>query len=209
MKVEHIHTSTLPGRTLAESIAHLARVSNPSNQDNDATAERLISYLLKHRHWSPFEMFDMILEIETSRAISAQIIRHRSFSFQEFSQRYAEVQHYEPVEFRMQGDTKQGGEELADIASELQKLLDDNLMVANSLYHHLITQGISRESARMVLPMCTRTRLFMKGSIRSWIHYIQVRTHPDTQKEHRHIADMAKEILLDQLPQIKNHLNHE
>ena len=109
----------------------------------------------------------------------------------------------------MQGDTKQGGEELADIASELQKLLDDNLMVANSLYHHLITQGISRESARMVLPMCTRTRLFMKGSIRSWIHYIQVRTHPDTQKEHRHIADMAKEILLDQLPQIKNHLNHE
>ena len=206
MKVEHIHTSTLQGRTLAESIAYLARVSNPSNQDNDATAERLIGYLLKHLHWSPFEMFDMILEVETSRAISAQIIRHRSFSFQEFSQRYAEVQNYEPVEFRLQGEMKQGGEELADIANELQKLLDDNLMVANSLYQHLITQGVSRESARMVLPMCTRTRLFMKGSIRSWIHYIQVRTHPDTQKEHRMIAEMAKEILIEQLPQIKNHL---
>ena len=184
----------------------MARVSNPYNQANDATAERLINYLLEHRHWSPFEMVDMCLEITTSRAIAPQILRHRSFSFQEFSQRYAEAQTFEPIEFRKQGKRKQGGEELAELDSKLQMMVDDVVIVANSAYNYLLAQGVSRETARMILPLSTRTRLYMKGSIRSWIHYIQVRTHPDTQKEHREIAEAARLILLDWLPEIEPHL---
>lgn len=205
MKVEHIYTSSLPGKTLAESIAYLARVSNPSNQHNDATASKLVEYLIQNKHWSPFEMFDMCLEIETSRAIAPQILRHRSFSFQEFSQRYAKAQDFEPIELRFQGDSKQGSSEVVR-DMYLIEIVNGVIDFAYTAYDKLIKAGVSRETARMILPLATTTRLYMKGSIRSWIHYIQVRTHSDTQKEHREIAEAAKAIFIKQFPQIEKHL---
>lgn len=196
MKVDYLMHSSLPGKSLAESIAKVARVSNPDNQHNDATAERLIRYLIKNAHWSPFEMFHLTLEIETSRAIAHQIIRHRSFSFQEFSQRYAEATTFEPIELRMQGESKQGGEELyGEKNKAVRRMIADSLESINALYRKLVSEGISRETARFILPEATTTRLYMCGSIRSWIHYIQVRTHPHTQKEHREIALRANDIL--------------
>lgn len=199
MKVEHIYTSSLPNKTLAESIAYLARVSNPSNQHNDATASKLVEY---------FEMFDMCLEIETSRAIAPQILRHRSFSFQEFSQRYAQAQDFEPIELRFQGDSKQGSSEVVKFSLP-RSIVNDAIDFAYTAYNRLIKMGVSRETARMILPLATTTRLYMKGNIRSWIHYIQVRTHTDTQKEHREIAEAAKAILIKQFPQIEKHLTNE
>lgn len=208
MQVKHIYTATLPGKTIAESIAYMARVSNPSNQHNDATSSKLIEYLIQHKHWSPFEMLDMCLEIETSRAIAPQILRHRSFSFQEFSQRYAEAQDFEPIELRLQGDSKQGSSKVVDDMN-LSKAVNDAIEFCLTAYNKLIREGVSRETARMVLPLATRTRIYMKGNLRSWIHYIQVRTHPDTQKEHRDIAEAAKAILIQQFPQIEKHLTNE
>ena len=207
MQVKHIYTSSLPGKTLAESVAYLARVSNPDNQHNDATASKLVEYLIRHKHWSPFEMFDMCVEIETSRAIAPQILRHRSFSFQEFSQRYAQAQDFEPVELRLQGDSKQGSSEVVN-EMYLIEVVNDAVEFAYTAYNKLIKAGVSRETARMILPLSTQTRLYMKGSIRSWIHYIQVRTHADTQKEHREIAEEVKTILVQQFPQIEKHLTN-
>lgn len=187
-------------------ISYCARVSNPDNQENHETAPRLLRYLIDHEHWSPFEMGHMVLEIETSRAISAQLLRHRSFSFQEFSQRYSTSLEFEPIEFRKQtGKNRQSSEEIAtpyatlNYAKFLQSLLAEE-------YRDLLDKGVSRETARMILPLCTRTRLYMAGNIRSWIHYIQLRTKPDTQKEHRLIAEECKKIFIQNFPTISEAL---
>jgi thymidylate synthase (FAD) len=176
-------------------IAYCARVSSP-NQENTEIA-KLLKYLIEHGHWSPFEMVDMTVEIITSRAISPQILRHRSFSFQEFSQRYAEVHTHEPVELRMQGDSKQGS---AAVTNTFNRSVEFVIEEASNMYDYLISMGVSRESARMVLPMCTTTKLYMKGSVRSWIHYLKVRLAEDTQLEHRLIAKEVQCIFIEQFP---------
>ena len=185
-----------------ELIAYCARVSNPSNQDNKQTAPRLLKFLIKHKHWSPFEMVDMTVEIKTSRAIAAQILRHRSFSFQEFSQRYSQATDIEPIELRKQAESnRQSSEDVIDepvINNVVKHSIDTALMT----YEKLITQGVAKEQARMVLPLATQTTMYMKGSIRSWVHYIDLRTEQNTQKEHRLIAEECKNILIDNLPTV-------
>ena len=185
-----------------ELIAYCARVSNPSNQDNKKTAPRLLKFLIKHKHWSPFEMVDMTVEIKTSRAIAAQILRHRSFSFQEFSQRYSQATDIEPIELRKQAESnRQSSEDVIDepvINNVVKHSIDTALMT----YEKLITQGVAKEQARMVLPLATQTTMYMKGSIRSWVHYIDLRTEQNTQKEHRLIAEECKNILIANLPTV-------
>jgi len=184
-------------------IVYCARVSNPSNQLNSQTAPKLIQYLIKHKHWSPFEMVDMCVEIKTSRAIAAQILRHRSFSFQEFSQRYAEATALEPIQWRMQGATnRQVGDEPADLAEDALQAIQHLNETALEVYGLLTAQGIAKECARMILPLTTQTTLYMKGSIRSWIHYILVRATQETQKEHRDIALAIKKILKQHFPDV-------
>jgi len=190
-----------------ELIAYCARVSNPSNQDNMETAPRLLKYLIKHKHWSPFEMVDMTVEIKTSRAIAAQILRHRSFSFQEFSQRYSSVAEIEPIELRKQAESnRQSSEEVIDepvINNVVQHAID----TATMTYQKLLTQGVAREQARMVLPLAAQSCLYMKGSVRSWVHYIDLRTQQDTQKEHRLIAEECKNIFIANFPSTSEALN--
>jgi len=190
-------------KTPEDLIVYCARVSNPSNQFNNQTAPKLTQYLIKHKHWSPFEMVDMTVEIKTSRAIAAQILRHRSFSFQEFSQRYSEAANLEPIEWRMQGETnRQVGDEKFKLESELDDAIDYFLSTSVEVYNHLIDKGVAKECARMILPLCTETTMYMKGSIRSLIHYIQIRTAQETQKEHREIAEEIKSIFISKFPNV-------
>ena len=187
--------------TAEELIAYCARVSNPENQHNTNTAPRLLSYLIKHKHWSPFEMVDMCLEIKTSRAIAAQILRHRSFSFQEFSQRYSNVTNLEDVLWRLQGKTnRQVGDEEYTLDSPEQQAIDKHLQESTTLYNELLEKGVAKECARMILPLCTETTMYMKGSIRSWVHYIDLRSKEDTQKEHRDIALKCRDIFVNNFP---------
>lgn len=193
-----------------ELISYCARVSNPTNQLNTETAPKLLKYLIKHKHWSPFEMVSMTIEIQTSRAIAAQILRHRSFSFQEFSQRYSAATELECVELRKQGKTnRQVGDDPIDIDEyvELKKEIDLVQHHNLNLYNKLIEEGIAKECARMFLPLNTKTTLYMSGSIRSWIHYIDLRSSQDTQKEHREIALEIKEILKKHFPNVSEALN--
>ena len=184
-------------KTPEDLIAYCARVSNPSNQHNTKTAPKLLSYLIKHKHWSPFEMVDLCVEIKTSRAIAAQILRHRSFSFQEFSQRYSNVTSFENIEWRLQGKTnRQVGDETHILETEHQEVIDDYIHTAELVYNSLIDKGVAKECARMILPLCTETTMYMKGSIRSWIHYIDLRSKEDTQKEHRDIALKCKDVFV-------------
>jgi thymidylate synthase (FAD) len=186
-----------------ELIAYCARVSNPSNQLNTETAPKLLSYLIKHKHWSPFEMVSMCVEIQTSRAIAAQILRHRSFSFQEFSQRYSTATELERIELRKQGKTnRQVGDEPLNISEHLEVFEEIDRLQQESLdlYSKLINKGIAKECARMVLPLNTSTTMYMSGSIRSWIHYIDLRANEDTQKEHREIAFKIKDIFINNFP---------
>lgn len=192
-------------------IAYCARVSNPSNQMNNETAEKLLKFLIKHKHWSPFEMVDMTLEIKTSRAIAAQILRHKSFSFQEFSQRYSMATEYEDIELRLQGDkNRQVGEKLLQTNTKAYEnivhLLGDAISITQHCYDTMIENGIAKEVARMILPLTTQTTMYMKGSLRSWIHYIQLRTEQNTQKEHRVIADKCKNIFIKKFPTISEAL---
>ena len=195
--------------TAEDLISYCARVSNPSNQMNTETAPRLLAYLIKHKHWSPFEMASMNIEIKTSRAIAAQILRHRSFSFQEFSQRYASFIGTEKIEWRMQGKTnRQVGDEVVKLPVKLE---DDFQWIQDKcedLYHDLIKEGIAKECARMVLPLNTSTTIYMSGTIRSWIHYIDIRAKEDTQKEHREIAYEIKDIFKNNFPNIAEALNY-
>ena len=181
-------------------IAYCARVSNPENQKNVETAPRLLKFLIKHGHWSPFEMVDMTVEIKTSRAIAAQILRHRSFSFQEFSQRYSEAQSLEKLELRKQADKNRQSSSEAFEDSQLHTKVREHLAKSLSLYKSLIRKGAAKESARMILPLTTETTMYMKGSVRSWIHYINLRTEQNTQKEHRKIAEECKNIFKHNFP---------
>ena len=181
-------------------IAYCARVSNPENQKNVETAPRLLKFLIKHGHWSPFEMVDMTVEIKTSRAIAAQILRHRSFSFQEFSQRYSEAQSLEKLELRKQADKNRQSSSEAFEDSQLHTKVREHLAKSLSLYKNLIRKGAAKESARMILPLTTETTMYMKGSARSWIHYIDLRTKQNTQKEHREIAEECKNIFKHNFP---------
>jgi len=189
-----------------ELIVYMARVSAPRNQDNMETAPKLLQYLIKHSHWSPFEMANMCVEIETTRSISAQIIRHRSFSFQEFSQRYADVNelgsavipHLRRQDYlnRQNSIDDLSPEDVANYYRRISQLFED----AEHLYKEMVSQGIAKECARNILPLSTQTRLYMNGSIRSWIHYLQLRCDPGTQFEHRQIAEWIKQIFCKEFP---------
>lgn len=185
-----------------ELIVYCARVSNPSNQMNMETAPKLIKYLITNKHWSPFEMVNVCVEIVTSRAIAAQILRHRSFSFQEFSQRYSKALDIEPVEIRKQAITNRQSSTEKILDEKLNKKIDNHLDLSISLYEELIQNGVSKETARMILPLTTQTTLYMNGSLRSWIHYLDVRAHEHTQKEHRDIAYAIQDILKIEFPNI-------
>ena len=193
--------------TASDFITFAARVSNPSNQMSLLTAPKLLAYCIKHGHWSIFEQASMTVEIQTSRAISAQIIRHRSFCFQEFSQRYAPIDEAEPVELRTQylKNRQASGDTYAqDWAMDaMAKSID----LAFKTYRSLLQEGVSRETARMVLPLCTQTTLYMTGNIRSWIHYLEQRCAKGTQKEHRQIAEAIRDtIFAVEFPHIHNAL---
>ena len=176
--------------TPEEYIVYIARVSNPTNQLNTETVPKLLNYLIKHKHWSPFEHVSLTYQIKTSRAIAAQLLRHRSFTFQEFSQRYSTSTDLEKIEWRNQGKTnRQVGEEPTDLDKCTQIRLNNLLNKLKIEYEELLKAGIAKECARMILPLCTSTTIYMTGSLRSWIHYIDIRTKQDTQKEHRVIAE--------------------
>lgn len=189
-----------------EMIVKMARVSAPSNQDNMDTAPRLLRYLIKHKHWSPFEMANMCVEIETTRAISPQILRHRSFSFQEFSQRYADTSELGSavIPHLRRQDNKNRQNSIDDLSSEeiggYYRRISELYENAEHLYREMVSSGVAKECARSILPLSTQTRLFMNGTLRSWIHYLQLRCDPGTQLEHRQIADRIKTIFCKQFP---------
>jgi len=202
MTVELVHVTP----NAEELITKMARVSAPENQSNMETAPRLLRYLIKHQHWSPFEMCNMCVEIQTTRGISAQIIRHRSFSFQEFSQRYADVAAMgsaEVPQLRRQ-DFKNRQNSIDDLTPDevgayyrrISQIFED----AEHLYREMVSSGVAKECARNVLPLASRTRLFMNGSLRSWLHYIQLRESRGTQMEHQIIAKEIKTIFTEQFP---------
>lgn len=189
-----------------ELIAYCARVSNPENQNNTKTAPRLLKFLIKHKHWSPFEMVDMTVEIKTSRAIAAQILRHRSFSFQEFSQRYSEAQTLEELELRVQAEKNRQSSSETFSDGHLLAKVREHTAKGVALYNELIRAGVAKESARMILPLTTETTMYMKGSIRSWAHYIDLRAEENTQKEHRDIAKECKCIFIENFPSVSEAL---
>jgi thymidylate synthase (FAD) len=213
MKIELISYSqpVTTDETVTDLVAYCARVSNPSNQDNKDTSEKLIRYLIKNQHWSPLEMVSMCLEIETTRDIARQILRHRSFSFQEFSQRYADPTkelNFVLREARLQ-DTKnrqnsiEMGATLKDslIADEWKRKQVDIIRQVKESYEWAIANGIAKEQARAILPEGnTVSRLYMNGTLRSWIHYIQLRSANGTQKEHREIALKCAEVIAKVFP---------
>lgn len=200
---------------LIEEIAMMARVSNPSNQNNSKTSEKLVKYLIKHKHWSPFEMVSLTLEIDTTRDIAHQIVRHRSFAFQEFSQRYADPAAmgfpFELRQTRMQDEKNRQNsietedESLHHMWVQQQKRVID---VADGVYKWAIGVGIAKEQARAVLPEgLTKSRLYMAGTLRSWIHYVDVRTTPGTQKEHLEIARQCGHIIEPFFPMMKEFIH--
>ncbi len=188
-----------------ELIAYTARVSNPANQMNSETAPKLINYLIRNKHWSPLEMVSLTIEIVTSRAIAAQILRHRSFSFQEFSQRYAEATDYIVYEPRRQ-DTKNRQNSIDDLSREdvdwFLSAVTEVHDTADALYKEALQRGIAKESARMLLPLSTQTRIYMSGTARSWVHYIDLRSGNGTQAEHKEIALQCKDIFAKELPDV-------
>jgi len=203
----NIEESTSHLENLQDLVAYCARVSNPSNQMNKETNDKLISYLISHQHWSPLEMVNVCLEIETTRDIARQILRHRSFSFQEFSQRYAEVDlQWETREARLQDlKNRQNSIETDDQKLEhLWELHQETIQIeAEKAYKWAIENGIAKEQARVVLPEgMTPSRLYMNGSLRSWVHYIQLRTEKGTQKEHREIAKACAKTIEEIFPMI-------
>jgi len=188
-------------------IAFCARVSNPNNQDNEKFSG-LLKYCIKNQHWSIFEQAFMTLEITTNRGIAAQVLRHRSFTFQEFSQRYASTDflgEIELPELRRQDD-KNRQNSIDDLDPELVDKLERQMVTlfssANSLYQQMLEAGVAKECARFVLPLATPTKIYMTGSIRSWLHYIDLRSSNGTQKEHMDIANNCKEIFVEQFPSI-------
>jgi thymidylate synthase (FAD) len=195
-----------------QTMAYIARVSNPANQDNDKFAG-LLRYCIKHNHWSVFEQSTMTLEIQTTRAIAAQILRHRSFTYQEFSQRYADSSLLGEViplpELRRQDDKNRQNSiddldpfEVQKMEMQMKTLFDSSM----ALYQQMLGRGVAKECARMVLPLCTPTRIYMTGSCRSWIHYITLRSANGTQKEHMDIAEACKKVFIEQFPSVSEAL---
>jgi thymidylate synthase (FAD) len=191
-----------------QTMAYIARVSNPSNQDNTNYAG-LLKYCIKHNHWSVFEQATMTLEIETTRGIAAQILRHRSFTFQEFSQRYADtnlIAEEIPLPELRRQDTKNrqnSTDDLpTDVTDQLYSKIQDHFNAAQNLYKELLDAEVAKECARFVLPLAVPTRIYMTGSCRSWIHYINLRSAHGTQKEHMIIAEGCKEVFKQQFPSV-------
>ena len=194
-----------------KTMAYIARVSNPSNQDNE-NFSGLLKYCIKHQHWSVFEQSSMTLEINTTRAIAAQILRHRSFTYQEFSQRYADsnlLGNIEIPELRRQ-DSKNRQNSIDDLEPEVvdkfNRQMNTLFSSAFGLYNQMLEAGVAKECARFVLPLATPTRLYMTGSCRSWIHYINLRSAHGTQKEHMEIANACKKVFVEQFPAVSEAL---
>jgi len=194
-----------------KTMAYIARVSNPSNQDNENFAG-LLRYCIKHQHWSVFEQSSMTLEIETTRGLAAQILRHRSFTFQEFSQRYADsnlLGEIELPELRRQ-DTKNRQNSIDDldpaVVEKLEKQMNTLFSSSLALYNQMLESGVAKECARFVLPLATPTRLYMTGSCRSWVHYINLRSAHGTQKEHMQIAEACRKVFTEQFPSVSEAL---
>jgi thymidylate synthase (FAD) len=206
------------GRNLLEQIAYCARVSNPGNQDNTETAEKLVRYLIKNKHWSPLEMVSVCLEIDTTRDIARQILRHRSFSFQEFSQRYADASQlgFETRECRLQ-DTKnrqnsigldKSDDEQRRLAYQWEQFQKNMQSLCESTYQWALDHGIAKEQARAVLPEgMTKSRMYMNGTLRSWVHYIQLRSANGTQKEHQEIALACADAIKEIFPMIEEFID--
>ena len=194
-----------------KTMAYIARVSNPSNQDNE-NYSGLLKYCIKHNHWSVFEQSSMTLEIETTRGIAAQILRHRSFTFQEFSQRYADTNLLGaiPIPDLRSQDSKNRQNSIDDLPEnqkeQLQKNIERYFAEGIDLYNELIREGIAKECARFVLPLATPTKLYMTGSCRSWIHYIDLRSAHGTQKEHMQIAEACRKVFTEQFPTVSEAL---
>lgn len=191
-----------------QTMAYVARVSNPNNQTNENYA-KLLAYCIKHNHWSVFEQAFMTLEIETNRGIAAQILRHRSFTFQEFSQRYADtnlITEHIPVPDLRRQDTKNRQNSTDDLGDyvklKFQAEIAELFTQSNNLYKRLLEAGVAKECARFVLPLATPTRIYMSGSCRSWIHYINLRSANGTQKEHMDIALECKRVFSEQFPTV-------
>jgi thymidylate synthase (FAD) len=219
MNVELIsYSQGADGKNLLDQVAFAARVSNPANQNNDATSEKLVRYLIKNQHWSPLEMVNVCLEINTTRDIARQILRHRSFSFQEFSQRYADASQlgFENKEARYQ-DTKnrQNSTELDLNVDDDRRLAYQWELMQNNLlervkdsYAWALEHGIAKEQARAILPEgMTKSRMYMNGTLRSWVHYIQLRSGNGTQKEHREVALACADAIETVFPMIKEFIN--
>ena len=203
MKVSFVNITADPEQTMA----YIARVSNPSNQNNENYAG-LLRYCIKHQHWSVFEQSSMTLEIETTRGLAAQVLRHRSFTFQEFSQRYADSNLLEKIDLpdlRRQ-DTKNRQNSIdnlePEIVEKLNKQMNTLFESSLALYNQMLELGVAKECARFVLPLATPTRLYMTGSCRSWIHYIQLRSAHGTQKEHMDIANACKNLFVQYYPTV-------
>jgi thymidylate synthase (FAD) len=200
-------------RDLLDQIAYAARVSNPANQDNTDTNEKLIRYLIKNQHWSPFEMVSICLEINTTRDIARQILRHRSFSFQEFSQRYADASQlgFETRDARLQdAKNRQNSIETDNLALQAwwENYQNEVLEKCKDAYRFALDKGIAKEQARAVLPEgMTKSRMYMNGTLRSWIHYIQLRSANGTQKEHKEVAVACAEAIKPIFPMIEEFVN--
>jgi len=195
-----------------KTMAYIARVSNPKNQDNQDFS-RLLSYCIKNEHWSVFEQSFMTLQIETNRGIAAQILRHRSFTFQEFSQRYADSSQLGNIpipELRRQ-DVKNRQNSISDLPEDLKNLyinkIKENFQKTSDLYEEMLSAGIAKECARFILPLATPTRIYMTGSCRSWIHYIKLRSANGTQEEHKQIALNCRQIFKENFPVVSKALN--
>ncbi len=199
----------LQGKDPQEVITYVARVSNPHNQENYRTAGGLLKYCINHAHWSIFETASMTLEINTNRGIAAQVLRHRSFCFQEFSQRYADTKLLDQVipipELRKQDKKNRQNSTndlppgmVANYRTKIEELFDESM----HLYNNLLDNGVAKESARFVLPLATPTRIYMTGSCRSWIHYINLRTANGTQQEHMEIAEQCREVFTSVFPDV-------
>ena len=191
-----------------KTMAYIARVSNPKNQKNE-NFSRLLKYCIKHEHWSVFEQSSMTLQIETNRGIAAQILRHRSFTFQEFSQRYADTNLLGidiPIPELRRQDLENRQNSIDNIPEEMQikfhQKIADLFKKSSNLYQEMLNDGIAKECARFILPLATPTRIYMTGSCRSWIHYIQLRTKVGTQKEHMDIAESCKKIFKENFPNV-------
>ena len=211
-----IGAGELEGKGPQEVISYTARISNPHNQENYRTATGLLKYCIKHAHWSIFETASMTLEINTNRGIAAQVLRHRSFTFQEFSQRYADTKLLDqniPVPSLRKQDKKNRQNSTNDLppgmVADYQKKIEDHFQAGMDLYNNLLDNGVAKECARFVLPLSTPTRIYMTGSCRSWIHYINLRTAHGTQAEHMELANNCKKVFSQVFPDISEALEWE